>query len=78
MYFGDHSPPHIHAYEAGNEAQVSIADGEIINGRLSKAARRLVKEWAQINQTALMENWERSRPGSRTPLRRIPGLDTPQ
>lgn len=78
MYFGDHAPPHFHAYEAGNEAQVRITDGEIIKGRLSKSARRLVKEWTEINRAALMENWERARPGSRMSLNRIPGLDTPQ
>ncbi|WP_414643523.1 DUF4160 domain-containing protein [Brevundimonas sp.] len=78
MYFGDHAPPHFHAYEPGNEAQVRIADGEIIKGRLSRSARGLVKEWTLINQAALMENWERSRPGLRNPLQRIPGLDTPR
>ena len=78
MYFGDHAPPHFHAYAADNEALVRISDGEIIKGRLSKSARGLVKEWTRINQTALTENWNNSRPGSRNPLRRIPGLDTPQ
>lgn len=78
MFFGDHAPPHFHAYEAGNEAQVRISDGEIMRGRLSKQARGLVKEWTLINQEALIENWDNSRPGSRMPLRRIPGLDTPQ
>lgn len=78
MYFGDHAPPHFHAYEAENEALVRIDDGEIIKGRLSKTAKRLVKEWTQINQAALIENWEASRPGSRKPLSRIPGLDTPR
>jgi len=78
MYFGDHSPPHFHAYEQANEALVRIADGEIIKGRLSTQARRFVKEWAQINQEALARNWDSTRPGSRKTLERIPGLGTPQ
>jgi len=73
MFFGDHAPPHFHAYEAGNEAQIRISDDEIVKGRLSKAAQGLVKEW-----TAIQENWDASRPGSRKPLIRIPGLDTPR
>lgn len=78
IFFGDHAPPHFHAYEAGNEAQVRISDGEIMKGRLSKRARGMVKEWTLINQAALTENWDASRPGSRKPLSRIPGLDMPQ
>lgn len=78
MWFGDHAPPHFHAYEQDNEAQASIADGEILHGRLSKRAQRLVKEWTQINRTALMTNWKASRPGSRRAMERIPGLDTPR
>jgi hypothetical protein len=78
MYFGDHSPPHFHAYEQANEALVRIADGEIIKGRLSPQARRFVEEWVQINQEALMRNWDSTRLGSRKTLERIPGLGTPQ
>lgn len=78
MYFGDHAPPHFHAYEQDNEAQVAIADGEIIKGRLSKQARGLVKQWTELNRAVLMTSWEASRPGSRRAMERIPGLDTPQ
>jgi hypothetical protein len=78
MYFGDHAPPHFHAYEQDNEALVRIADGEIIKGRLSRAAQRFVKEWTEINQAALTRNWEATRPGLRKELERIPGLDSPQ
>lgn len=78
MWFNDHAPPHFHAYEQENEAQVGIADGEIMHGRLSKGAQRLVKQWTEINRDALMTNWQAARPGSRKPLERIPGLDTPQ
>ena len=78
MFFGDHAPPHFHAYEQDAEALVRIADGEVIKGRLSPQARRLVKEWTEINRTALMENWEASRPDSRKALQRIPGLGSPR
>ena len=78
MWFNDHPPPHFHAHEQDNEAEVRIADGEIMHGRLSKGAQRLVKQWTEINREALMTNWQAARPGSRKPLERIPGLGTPQ
>jgi hypothetical protein len=43
-YLEDHNPPHFHAIYAGSEAYVSIATGEIIQGKLPKNAARLVKE----------------------------------
>lgn len=73
MYLKDHAPPHFHAVYGTDEAQVSIASGEPIEGRLPRTAARLVKEWALANQAALMENWDNAR--SNQPMERIPGLD---
>ena len=56
MYLEDHNPPHFHAIYAGNEAYVSIATGEILEGRLPKNATRLVKEWTLAWQSLLMDN----------------------
>jgi hypothetical protein len=55
MYLEDHNPPHFHAIYAGNEAFVSIATGEIIEGRLPRNAARLVKEWTLARQSLLMD-----------------------
>ena len=78
MWFNDHPPPHFHAYEQDFETQAGIADGEILYGRLSRGAQRLVKQWTEINRDALMTNWQAARPDSRTPLARIPGLGPPR
>ncbi len=75
MFFGDHNPPHFHAIFEEHQALVRIDDGRILKGRLPVRIARLVEEWTELNRDALMENWDRTRPGSRLPLMRIPGLD---
>jgi hypothetical protein len=55
MYFEDHNPPHFHAEYAGNEAFISIATGDVVEGRLPA---RLVKEWALARQSLLMDKLE--------------------
>ncbi len=76
MFAKDHAPPHFHAIYAEHEALISIASGAIIEGKLPRSARRLVKEWARENQNLLMQNWENAQRGE--PLERIAGLDATQ
>jgi hypothetical protein len=59
----------------GDEAVVSIETGEVMEGELPRATRRLVQEWALRYHAELIANWDRSRQGLRQPLERIPGLD---
>lgn len=73
MYLRDHAPPHFHAIYGEHEANVSIDTGEVIEGALPKAAQRLVKEWALLNQGRLRDNWRRARAGELP--ERIAGLD---
>jgi hypothetical protein len=73
MYVRDHPPPHFHAVYGEFEANVSIDSGEVIEGKLPKAAARLVKEWTLERQDPLRENWRRARGGE--PPERIAGLD---
>jgi hypothetical protein len=73
MYLEDHNPPHFHANYGGNEAYVSIATGEILEGRLPRNAARLVKEWTLARQSLLMDNWKNARSGK--PIKKVPGLD---
>ena len=73
MYVKDHPPPHFHAIYGEFEANVAIESGEVIEGRLPKAAARLVKDWALLNRTALMNNWDRARKDIQP--ERIAGLD---
>ena len=73
MYYNDHEPPQVHAYHAGLEALVAIADGEVIEGELPRTALRIVKDWALLRREALRDNWRRARESR--PLQRIPGPD---
>ena len=73
MYVKDHSPPHFHAVYGEYEANISIENGEVIDGRLPKVAARLVREWTLARQTQLRENWRRARAGEQP--ERIAGLD---
>lgn len=45
MYFTDHGPPHVHARYGDDKAVVSIAGGEVTEGRLPPRAARLMREW---------------------------------
>jgi hypothetical protein len=73
MYVRDHPPPHFEAIYAEYEANVSIETGEVIEGKLPRAATRLVKEWTLAHQQELGENWRRARAGEQP--ERIAGLD---
>jgi Domain of unknown function (DUF4160) len=76
MYFLDHPPPHFQAVYGEHEANVAIATGDVIEGRLPRTAARLVKRWALANQAELRSNWDRAR--AQQPLERIAGLDDDQ
>jgi Domain of unknown function (DUF4160) len=59
MYFGDHPPPHFHAWYAGHKGRIAIESGEPIDGDLPPRARRLIREWCQLRRDALNGNWRR-------------------
>ncbi len=63
MYFDDHAPPHFHARYAEDEAQVSIADGELLQGSLPRRAHALVREWVELHRAELEADWELARQG---------------
>ena len=60
MYWQDHNPPHFHAIYGEFEAQVRIDEGSVLAGELPGVAARLVKEWANMRRSELMEDWERA------------------
>ena len=60
MYYFDnrrHHQPHIHVQCSGEEAVVSIPDGNVIEGSLRTAKLRLVQAWVEIHQDELMADW---------------------
>ncbi len=61
MYFMDnkqHSVPHVHAEYAGSWAVFSIANGELLTGKLLSGKVRLVQAWIEIHREELMADWE--------------------
>lgn len=58
MYLGDHLPPHFHAKYAEFEAQVLIANGNVLEGELPTKQLRLVQAWVELHQVELARNWE--------------------
>ena len=58
MFWNDHAPPHFHALYGEHEAVITITTREFIRGKLPPRAQKMVIEWAEQHQDALMENWE--------------------
>jgi len=68
MFYQEHGVPHFHADHQGDEASFTV-DGRPLAGRISsRAARRLIAEWALAHRGELAANWNRMRAG-RSPER---------
>ena len=63
FYFSEHSPPHFHAWYAGDEAIYEIQTLRLYAGRLPRRAHNLVLEWADQHREELMEGWNVARAG---------------
>ena len=60
MNYNDHQPPHFHARYQDQEIIVEI-ETDVVEGRMSKRALRMVLEWAELHQAELRQNWEQAR-----------------
>ena len=61
MFYDDHNPPHFHAEYGGKKAKIDFR-GNILMGDLgSKTAVKLVREWIDLHQTELMDDWDLAR-----------------
>ena len=49
---------HFHAEYGEHEAVFSIKDGEIINGKLPKIAKKLIKKWYGLQKENILKAWE--------------------
>ena len=61
MYYFDnrkHHTPHIHLKYGDEEAVVSIPEGSVIEGEISRNKLKLVEAWIEIHRDELMANWE--------------------
>ena len=61
MYYFDnrrHHQPHIHVEFSGEEAVISIPDGEVIEGSIRGNKLKLVQAWIEIHRDELVADWE--------------------
>jgi len=61
MYYMDnkqHHRPHIHVTYQGEEAVISIPDGELLEGDIKSNKMKLIQAWIEIHNDELMANWE--------------------
>lgn len=73
MFYQEHEPAHFHAEHQGQQAKFDLR-GKLIAGEIrSKAARRLIAQWALAHQADLEANWARMKAGET--LERIAPLD---
>jgi len=60
MYYFDnkqHNLPHIYVKYQDEEAVISIADGQLLEGTLKLNKMKLVQAWIEIHNEELMANW---------------------
>ena len=57
MFWGDHNPPHFHAYYQENEAEYDIRSLEQLEGYLPASAHKMVMKWANNHREELFDNW---------------------
>lgn len=63
VQFMDHNPPHIHAIYNAYKASYEIASGQIIAGKMSKRADKLIREWVGLRQAELKAVWDLAKDG---------------
>ena len=64
MYWGDHAPPHFHAWVGSNDAMFDLATGRLLKGRADRRTIRKVQQWTERNQELLKAEWTRCQTGS--------------
>lgn len=57
IQFMDHNPPHIHVVYQGMKAQYKIENGELMAGKMSNRAHKLIQEWIEMRKTQLNQVW---------------------
>ena len=63
MFYKEHGPPHFHAEHAGQNATFDF-NGELIAGGIrSRKARERIRDWAQLHQPELEQNWDHVKRG---------------
>ncbi|MBF0531883.1 MAG: DUF4160 domain-containing protein [Candidatus Omnitrophica bacterium] len=61
MYYDDHNPPHLHAAFGEKKAKIDFRGNIIIGDLGSKTALKLVRDWIDLHQAELLDDWELAR-----------------
>ena len=75
MFYSDnkqHHKPHVHVEYQEDVAIISIPDGKVLEGNISKNKLKLVTAWIEIHKEELMANWKLAVEGN--PIFRIEAL----
>ena len=73
MFYDEHNPPHIHVEHQGKKAVLDFR-GNILRGDIgSRTALRLTREWIDIHQLELREDWDLAQTGRQ--IKKIEPLD---
>ena len=57
MYYQEHEPRHFHAEHRAQEGKFDFDGNQIVGNITSKNALDLIRQWAQLNRSALDANW---------------------
>jgi hypothetical protein len=73
IFYDEHNPPHFHARYGRDKAAIDIRTLEVLEGKISLRALKMVKEWASQHRQELMRGWELAR--ANKPPEKISPLD---
>ena len=59
MFADDHNPPHFHVVTPNHRAVVSLAELEVIAGRIDRRSLDVALAWASANRDRLESEWMR-------------------
>ena len=62
----EHKLPHIHVEYGGENAVLSIPDGNILSGHIPANKVKLIQAWIEIHKEDLMANWSLAVKGTPT------------
>ena len=69
MYFKEHGIPHFHALYGEYNGVFDIEALEMMEGDLPRRAQKMIREWAQMYQSDLLNMWKTQE------FKTLPGLE---
>jgi hypothetical protein len=63
MFFDEHNPPHFHAEYKSEKATFDFRGNILVGNISSRTAVKLIREWIDLHQSELEQNWQDMRQG---------------